>query len=69
MNTNLRALAFGAAVAVVLMITLNVVFASSTPAPIRLETVQVVAHAHATDGASVTVGCVDSGAAKARKTA
>ena len=50
-----------------LLITLNVVFASSAPAPIRLETIQVVAHAQATDAASVKVGCTD--ASKAHKTA
>jgi hypothetical protein len=45
MNTNLRALAFGAATAVVLTLTLNTVFAAPAPEVIRLDPVMVTAHA------------------------
>jgi hypothetical protein len=46
MNTNLRAILFGAAVAVVLTLTLNTVFAAQTPEIIRLDPVMVTAHAN-----------------------
>lgn len=49
MNTNLRALVFGAAVAAALTITLDTVTAAETPDIIRLDTVEVTAHRDAFD--------------------
>ena len=49
MNTNLRALIFGAAVAAALTITLDTVVAAEKPEVIRLDTVQVIAHRDAFD--------------------
>ena len=49
MNTNLRALIFGAAVAAALTVTLDTVVAAEKPEVIRLDTVQVVAHRDAFD--------------------
>jgi hypothetical protein len=49
MNTNLRAIAFGAAVAVVTTLTLDTVYAAPQPEVIRLDTVYVTAHKDATD--------------------
>ena len=49
MNTNLRALIFGAAVAAALTITLDSVTAAEKAEPIRLETIQVIAHRDAFD--------------------
>jgi hypothetical protein len=47
MNTNLRALIFGSAVAAVMTLSLNTVYAAEQPEIIRLEPVMVIAHAHA----------------------
>jgi hypothetical protein len=44
MNTNLRALLFGAAVAAILTITMNTVTAAEQPEVIRLDGVTVSAH-------------------------
>jgi hypothetical protein len=49
MNTNLRALLFGAAVAAALTITLDTVVAAEAPQVIRLDTVEVTAHRDAFD--------------------
>jgi hypothetical protein len=49
MNTNLRALIFGAAVAAALVITVDTVTAAEPLEVIRLDTVQVVAHRDAFD--------------------
>jgi hypothetical protein len=49
MNTNLRALVFGAAVAVVMTASLNTVFAAEQPQVIRLDTIEVTAHKDAVD--------------------
>jgi hypothetical protein len=49
MNQTLRALAFGAAVAVVSTLTLNTVYAAPQPEVIRLDTIVVTAHKDATD--------------------
>ena len=51
MNTNLRALIFGAAVAVAMTLTLNTVFAAEKPAVIRLDGIEVTAHRDAFDAA------------------
>ncbi len=44
MNTNLRAILFGAAVAATLIVTLDTVTAAESPAAIRLDAVEVTAH-------------------------
>ena len=44
MNTNLRALIFGAAVAAALTIAMNAVYASEPLEVIRLDTIEVTAH-------------------------
>ena len=49
MNTNLRAIAFGAAVAVVTTLTLNTVFAAEQTEVIRLDPIIVTAHKDAFD--------------------
>ena len=49
MNTNLRALIFGAAVAAALTISLDTVTAAEPVEAIRLDTVQVIAHRDAFD--------------------
>jgi hypothetical protein len=49
MNTNLRALIFGAAVAAAVTITLDTVVAAEKPEVIRLETIHVIAHRDAFD--------------------
>ena len=49
MNTNLRALIFGAAVAAALTVTLDTVTAAEPAEVIRLETIQVNAHRDAFD--------------------
>ena len=49
MNTKLRALDFGAAVAVVLTATLDTVFAAQQPEVIRLDPIVVTAHKDAFD--------------------
>jgi hypothetical protein len=48
MNQTLRAIAFGAAVAVVTTLTLNTVYAAQ-PEVVRLDTIYVTAHKDATD--------------------
>jgi hypothetical protein len=47
MNTNLRALIFGSAVAAVMTLSLNTVYAAEQPEIIHLDKVMVIAHAHA----------------------
>jgi hypothetical protein len=49
MNTNLRAILFGATVAAALTITLDSVTAAETPQVTRLDAVQVTAHRDAFD--------------------
>jgi hypothetical protein len=49
MNTNLRALLFGAATAAILTVTLNAVYAAEPVQVIRLEGVEVIAHRDAFD--------------------
>ena len=49
MNTNLRALIFGAAVAAALTVTLDTVVAAEKPEVVRLEAVRVIAHRDAFD--------------------
>ena len=49
MNTNLRALLFGAAVAVALTVTLNTVYAAETLEIVRLDGITVTAHRAALD--------------------
>jgi hypothetical protein len=49
MNTTLRALIFGAAVAAALTITLDTVVAAETAQVIRLEGIEVIAHRDAFD--------------------
>lgn len=49
MNTNLRALVFGAVIAIATTVTLDTVTAAETPEVIRLEGVQVTAHRDAFD--------------------
>lgn len=44
MNTNLRALIFGAAVAVALTVSLDTVTAAETPQIVRLDGIEVTAH-------------------------
>ena len=49
MNTNLRALVFGVAVAAALTITLDTVTAAESTPVYRLDTIEVVAHRDAFD--------------------
>ncbi len=49
MNTNLRAILFGTAVAAALTITLDTVTAAETPVIVRLDPVHVTAHRDAFD--------------------
>lgn len=49
MNTNIRALLFGAAVAAVLTVTLDTVTAAEPPEIIRLDTIEVTSHRYLDD--------------------